>query len=51
MQITNAPTWLSVGWMLALIVLLLVIVFYFIGKLSPEQAGFLAALAVARLIP
>jgi len=50
-MIQGAPAWLSVGWMLALIVLLLVVVFYFIGRLPPDEAGFLAGLAIARLIP
>jgi len=51
MQIANAPTWLNVGWLIALIVLLLCIVFAAVGQLDYKLAGLIGGAALARLIP
>ncbi len=51
MHITGAPTWVTVGWLLALVVFLLVIVFAAIGQLELRLAGLLGGVALARLIP
>ena len=48
---TNTPPWLTFGWLLALIVLVLVVVFAAIGRLDLVAAGLFGGLALARLIP
>lgn len=50
-MIQGAPTWLNVGWLIALIVLLLCIVFAAIGQLDFKLAGLIGGAALARLIP
>ena len=48
---TTAPTWLSIGWLIALIVLLLCVVFIAVGKLDYVTGGLIGGVALARLIP
>lgn len=48
----NPPGWVStVGWLIALLVLLLAIVFAVIGRLDYVQAGLIGGVALSRLIP
>ena len=46
----TAPA-ITIGWLIALLVLLLVVVFAAINQLDYKLAAFLGGLAVARLIP
>jgi hypothetical protein len=48
--IPNAPPWLGIGWILALIVLVLVIVLVVIAQLDTKLALLLGGLALARLL-
>jgi hypothetical protein len=51
-MISGAPTWLTVGWVIAIIVLLLCIL-GLVGVLPPSEPvifGLIAGLAVARLV-
>lgn len=50
LQIPNSPTWLSVGWLLALLVLLVVIVLAILGQMDQREALLIGALALARLL-
>lgn len=50
-MITNRPTWLSFGWLIALIMLLLAIVFMATGQLAYIPGGLIAGVAVSRLVP
>lgn len=50
-MITGAPTWLNIGWLIALIVLLLCIIFAALGRMELFLAGLIGGLALARLIP
>ncbi len=47
----TTPAWLTVGWLIALLVLVLAIVFAAIGKLDFVIAGMFVGLALARLLP
>jgi hypothetical protein len=52
MQITGAPAWITVGWIIAIIVLLLCIL-GLVGVLPMSATivfGLIAALALARLV-
>lgn len=48
--IQGAPAWATVGWVIALIVLILVVVFAILGSLDYKLALLLGGLAVARLL-
>lgn len=48
---TTTPTWLGVGWIIALIVLLLCLVFIAIGKVDLLVGGLIAGAALSRLFP
>jgi hypothetical protein len=48
--IAGAPTWLTVGWILALLVLVLDVVFVAIGQLDFKIGGLIGGLALARLL-
>jgi hypothetical protein len=47
----TTPAWLTVGWTVALIVLVLSIVFAAINKLELVPAALFVLLALARLLP
>ena len=50
-MIQGAPAWLNVGWLIALIVFLLCIIFAAVGQLDYKLAGLIGGAALARLIP
>jgi hypothetical protein len=50
MNISGAP-WFTIGWLIALIVLLLAIVFMAIGQLDYKLGGLIGGVALARLVP
>jgi hypothetical protein len=51
MQIQGAPTWLSVGWIIGLLVLVAVFVLFITNQLALTEALLIGGLALARLIP
>jgi hypothetical protein len=46
----DAPAWLTLGWIIALIVLLVDIVFMAISQIDIRLGGLIAGLALARLL-
>lgn len=50
-MITNRPTWLGYGWLIALVMLLLAIVLMATGQLAYVPGGLIAGVALARLVP
>jgi hypothetical protein len=50
MNIQGAPAWATVGWVIALIVLLLCVVFIAIGKLDFVTGGLIGGAALSRLL-
>jgi hypothetical protein len=48
--ITGAPPWLSIGWLIALLVVILCIVFFAIGQLEPRLALLIGGAALARML-
>ena len=51
MNTTSVPAWLGVGWVIALLVLILCLVFIAIGKVDLVVGGLIAGVALARLFP
>jgi hypothetical protein len=49
-QITGGPTWLSVGWIIALLVLVITVVLVVIGQLDTTHGLLIGALAASRLL-
>jgi hypothetical protein len=49
-QISGGPTWLSVGWIIALLVLVVDIVFAAIAQIELREALLIGGLALARLL-
>jgi hypothetical protein len=50
MQITGAPAWVTVGWVLALIVLIVDVVFLAIGQIDLRIGLLIGGLALARML-
>jgi hypothetical protein len=50
MVISGAPSWVNVGWIIALLVLILCVVFVAIGRLDIVLGGLIAGVALARLL-
>jgi hypothetical protein len=48
--ISKAPAWLGIGWLIALLVLILCIVFAVVGPLDYLLAGLIGGVALARLL-
>jgi len=48
--IQGAPAWATVGWVLALLVLILCVVFVAIGRLDLVTGGLIGGVALARLL-
>lgn len=46
----GGPVWLQVGWVIALIVLIVAVVFLVIGQLDTKVGGLIIGLALARLL-
>jgi hypothetical protein len=49
-QISGGPTWLSVGWIIALLVLVLDVVLVLIAQLDSRLGLLIGGLALARLL-
>lgn len=47
---TASPTWLSVGWVIALLVLILAIIFVVLGRLDLVVGGLIGGVALSRLL-
>lgn len=47
----STPVWLNAGWLIALLVLVLAIVFAAIGRLDLIVAGLFVGAALSRLVP
>ncbi len=50
MVIAGAPAWATVGWLIALLMLILAIVFVAIGRLDLVTGGLIGGVALARLL-
>ena len=50
MVISGAPSWVTAGWIIALLVLILCVVFVAIGRLDVVLGGLIAGVALARLL-
>jgi hypothetical protein len=50
MQITGAPAWVTVGWVLALIVLVVDIVFLALAQIDLRLGLLIGGLALARML-
>ena len=50
MVIAGAPAWATVGWVIALVVMLLCVVFVAIGRLDLVTGGLIGGAALARLL-
>lgn len=50
MVIQGAPAWLGVGWIIALLVLILCVVFVVIGRLDLVTGGLIGGVALSRLL-
>lgn len=48
--IPNAPTWMSVGWIIALITLIVIIVLIVINGIDTKIGLLIGAVALARLL-
>lgn len=48
---TGAPPWLTAGWLIALIVLVLCVVFMAIGKVDIVEGALIGGVALSRLVP
>jgi hypothetical protein len=49
-QISGGPTWLSVGWIIALLVLVTTVVLVIVGSLDNRIGLLIGGLALARLL-
>lgn len=47
---TNTPTWLSLGWVIALVILIVDIVFLAVGRIDLIQGLLIGGLALAILL-
>lgn len=50
LTIPNAPPWLSIGWLIALLVLVIDVVFLAIGAIDLRVGLLLGGLALARML-
>lgn len=48
---TSAPPWLTAGWLIALIVLVLCVVFIAVGRLDLVTGALIGGVALSRLLP
>jgi hypothetical protein len=48
--IPNAPAYATVGWLLAVLILILVIVFWALGQIDAREALIAGGLALARIL-
>jgi hypothetical protein len=48
--ITGAPAWLSVGWLIALLVLILTLIFLALGQVDQKTGLLIGGVALARLL-
>lgn len=47
---TGGPAWLTVGWIIALLVFLIAIVLIVVGRLDVVVGGLIAGVALSRLL-
>jgi len=50
MVIAGAPAWATVGWVIALVCLILAVIFMVLGRLDLVTGGLIGGVALARLL-